>query len=225
MLPRSLLDTIVSEKMLTSKGALKQQKILEAAITLFAEKGYGNTSTSEIAKSAGVAEGTIFRYYGTKEKLLFSMITPFIKKLIPTAAKDLLEEVNPQSFETFEDFLRAFINNRMKFVIENKEMFQILVKEFLYREDFRQEVMNNIHTDFFNSFNNALSKFKESGEIACIPNETLMRIIPTFLIGYFTTRFIVLRQDVAINNEEEVNILIGFIMNGIVNHRREAKQT
>jgi hypothetical protein len=34
MLPRSLLDTIISEKMLANKGALKQQKILEATIIL-----------------------------------------------------------------------------------------------------------------------------------------------------------------------------------------------
>lgn len=45
----------------------KQIKILEAAIEIFAEKGYASTSTSEIAKRAGVAEGTIFRHYKTKK--------------------------------------------------------------------------------------------------------------------------------------------------------------
>lgn len=45
----------------------KQLKILEAAVEMFAEKGYAATSTSEIAKKAGVAEGTIFRHYKTKK--------------------------------------------------------------------------------------------------------------------------------------------------------------
>ena len=40
-------------------------RILEA-VDMFGEKGYASTSTSEIAKRAGVAEGTIFRYYKTK---------------------------------------------------------------------------------------------------------------------------------------------------------------
>lgn len=46
----------------------KQAKILQAAVEIFAEKGYAATSTSEIAKRAGVAEGTIFRHYKTKKR-------------------------------------------------------------------------------------------------------------------------------------------------------------
>ncbi|MDP4107839.1 MAG: helix-turn-helix domain-containing protein, partial [Bacillota bacterium] len=41
----------------------KQQKIVETAIQMFADKGYASTSTAEIAKAAGVAEGTIFRHF------------------------------------------------------------------------------------------------------------------------------------------------------------------
>lgn len=44
----------------------KQIAILEAAIEIFSDKGYSAAATSEIAQKAGVAEGTIFRYYKTK---------------------------------------------------------------------------------------------------------------------------------------------------------------
>ncbi|WP_083676225.1 TetR/AcrR family transcriptional regulator [Paenibacillus sp. FSL H8-0548] len=46
------------------------EKILLAAISLMAEKGYDSTTTKEIALAAGVNEVTIFRHFGTKEKLL-----------------------------------------------------------------------------------------------------------------------------------------------------------
>ena len=49
----------------TDKRNERQMRILEA-VDMFGEKGYASTSTSEIAKRAGVAEGTIFRYYKTK---------------------------------------------------------------------------------------------------------------------------------------------------------------
>lgn len=45
----------------------KQISILHAAIEVFSEKGYAAAATSEIAQKAGVAEGTIFRYYKTKK--------------------------------------------------------------------------------------------------------------------------------------------------------------
>ncbi|QSE97365.1 TetR/AcrR family transcriptional regulator [Fulvivirga lutea] len=48
----------------------KQEKILNAALELFAEEGYGSTSTSKIAKKAGVSEGLIFRHFTNKEGLL-----------------------------------------------------------------------------------------------------------------------------------------------------------
>ncbi|PGQ37584.1 TetR/AcrR family transcriptional regulator, partial [Bacillus thuringiensis] len=46
-----------------------KERILEAAISLFGEKGYSSTTTREIAEKAKVSEVTIFRHFGNKEKL------------------------------------------------------------------------------------------------------------------------------------------------------------
>ncbi len=52
----------------------KQEKILNAALSLFAEEGYRSTSTSKVAKRAEVSEGLIFRHFGNKEGLLDAII-------------------------------------------------------------------------------------------------------------------------------------------------------
>ncbi len=52
----------------------KQEKIVNAALKLFAEEGYKSTSTSKVAKEAGVSEGLIFRHFGNKEGLLKAII-------------------------------------------------------------------------------------------------------------------------------------------------------
>lgn len=46
------------------------EKLLLAAIELMSEKGYDGTTTKEIARSAGVNELTLFRHFGTKQKLI-----------------------------------------------------------------------------------------------------------------------------------------------------------
>src|SRR5215831_19749859 len=46
-----------------------KQAILKAALELFAEKGFYNTSTRAISRKAGIAEGTLFNYFETKEDL------------------------------------------------------------------------------------------------------------------------------------------------------------
>jgi AcrR family transcriptional regulator len=52
------------------KSAKKRKAILEAAVELFAEKGIAHAPTSAISSRAGVAEGTLFTYFKTKDELL-----------------------------------------------------------------------------------------------------------------------------------------------------------
>ncbi|PZR16869.1 MAG: TetR family transcriptional regulator [Flavobacterium psychrophilum] len=51
----------------------KRKDLLAAALRLFAENGFHGTPTSKIAKEAGVANGTLFHYYKTKEDLIVSL--------------------------------------------------------------------------------------------------------------------------------------------------------
>jgi AcrR family transcriptional regulator len=51
----------------------RREAILRAAKQLFAKQGYDGTSTAEIAKRAGVAHGTVFHHFKTKENLLLEM--------------------------------------------------------------------------------------------------------------------------------------------------------
>lgn len=52
----------------------KQDKIVKAALDLFAQEGYHATSTSKVARQAGVSEGLIFRHFENKEGLLRAII-------------------------------------------------------------------------------------------------------------------------------------------------------
>lgn len=51
----------------------KQQELLSTALRLFTEAGFHGTPTSRIAKEAGVANGTLFHYYPTKEALILAL--------------------------------------------------------------------------------------------------------------------------------------------------------
>lgn len=53
----------------------KQTQLIEAAIDLFAQEGFWNTPTSRIAKHAGVATGTLFNYFESKDALIDAIYT------------------------------------------------------------------------------------------------------------------------------------------------------
>ena len=69
----------------------KKKKILEAGLKLFAEEGYASTSTSKVAKVAGVSEGLIFRHFTNKEGLLTAIIEEGQQRLKSTFADIILE--------------------------------------------------------------------------------------------------------------------------------------
>lgn len=73
----------------------KQEKILQAALFLFAKEGYHATSTSKVAKMASVSEGLIFRHFGNKEGLL-QAILEFGANKLKELIVDIVMESNPK---------------------------------------------------------------------------------------------------------------------------------
>src|ERR1700758_2729858 len=65
-----------------------RSRILSAAVALFAERGYGNATTREIAQRADVAEQVIFRIYPTKQALFdAAVVEPFDEFLSEYSAR------------------------------------------------------------------------------------------------------------------------------------------
>ena len=69
------------------------------------------------------------------------MILPFIKENFPTLAQEVLKETLTEQTRTFEEFLKGFLRNRVDFVKANKEIFQVVIKELIYRDDFKNELV------------------------------------------------------------------------------------
>ncbi|WP_026692838.1 TetR/AcrR family transcriptional regulator [Peribacillus kribbensis] len=209
----SLLDQMIEQAKQSTKQTLKQKKIVETAITLFAEKGYSNTSTSEIAKLAEVSEGTIFKHYGTKDNLLLSVILPFIKESLPAMAEEVFKETLTENTLTFDEFLRAFLKNRRDFFTENKEIFKVMIKEVLYKEELRNEILPFLYENISPRLRHAVEFFKERGELTDIPADTMLKNLLTMIGGFFTSRFVFLNK--ASISDEEIEEMIWFVMNGL----------
>jgi TetR/AcrR family fatty acid metabolism transcriptional regulator len=70
----------------------KRERILRAAIRVFARKGFYATRVNEIAKAAGVADGTIYLYFKNKDDVLVSIFEDRITKLIAFLESEIEKE-------------------------------------------------------------------------------------------------------------------------------------
>lgn len=69
----------------------KREKILEAALEMFVNNGFESSPTSKIAKQAGVATGTLFHYFKTKDELINELYLEVKTGLISAMKQNLLE--------------------------------------------------------------------------------------------------------------------------------------
>jgi len=66
----------------SSRTGDKRPRILEAAVRVFAKNGFYATRVSDVAKAAGVADGTIYLYFKSKDELLLSLFEDRVEKLL-----------------------------------------------------------------------------------------------------------------------------------------------
>jgi AcrR family transcriptional regulator len=192
----------------------KQKQIIIAAIESFSKKGFAATSTSEIAKSAGVAEGTIFRHYKTKKDLLLSIVTPVISKLIaPFIVKDLYKVID-QRYENYEDFLRAMILNRRDFLKKNFPILKIMLQEIPFQPELREQFKEHVAKKVYQRFDELAKLYQEKGQIIEMPTHSVIRFTASSIIGYLIARYVFF-PEADWNEEEEIERTIQFIMHGL----------
>jgi TetR/AcrR family fatty acid metabolism transcriptional regulator len=71
----------------------KREAILRAAITVFAHNGYFNSKVADIAREAGVADGTVYLYFKSKEEILHSVFDRNMEEAI-AAGREQLEKIS-----------------------------------------------------------------------------------------------------------------------------------
>ncbi|WP_053368457.1 TetR/AcrR family transcriptional regulator [Bacillus sp. FJAT-27245] len=192
----------------------KQKKILVAAIESFSEKGYAATSTNEIAKKAGVAEGTIFRHYKTKKDLLLNIVAPVMAKLVaPFVIRDFDKVLN-KHFDTFEEFLRAMVENRREFIEKNSQIIRILVQEIPFHPELREQFKEHVAAKLFERFEKLATYYQEKGQIIDIPPMSALRMMGSSIIGYFIAKYLIIPES-EWDDEAETERTIQFILHGL----------
>jgi AcrR family transcriptional regulator len=73
----------------------KRQAILRAAISVFARGGYFNSKVADIAREAGVADGTVYLYFKNKDDILVSIFNDHMNEALANGRKSLAQIDDP----------------------------------------------------------------------------------------------------------------------------------
>src|SRR5258708_21493132 len=101
----------------------KRARILDAAIKVFAERGFHSATVAEIARCAGVADGTIYLYFKSKDDLLLRLFDEKMTELLAEARAELAKE------RTAPARLARFIELHLAAVERNPDLASVLIVE------------------------------------------------------------------------------------------------
>ena len=105
-----------------------KRKIFEASMKLFAKKGYEATSIEEITATVGVAKGTLYYHFSSKEEIFDFLIAEGIKLLQNSI------DIKTSKYENYIDKLKAIILIQIKIVNKYDEIITILLNQSLGNE-------------------------------------------------------------------------------------------
>jgi AcrR family transcriptional regulator len=166
----------------------KQKQILEAAIHVFAEKGYSGASTSEIAERAGVAEATIFKHYRTKKGLLLRLVIPAIAKVaspyIIRPVLAILEKNKP-----FHEVIQELVLDRIHLIENHWKLIRIILVESLFHPELREALRDHVLTNLVALATENIEKLQREGKLrADLPPYLLLRSVMSMVLGYLIAR-------------------------------------
>lgn len=189
----------------------KKQEILQAALRLFSEKGFNETSVQEIANEAHISKGGFYTYFSSKKGLMLEMIKEYHDKIIDQASQfQLLENASPWQQ------LASYIELEIRTLLEHQSFFYVVFKEFPPKAD------------------EQVTKWMDETQITITNNQlNIFRLIYGKEFESYYTDLIVIMQGlvkeytfyVEINNRSihahELSEWIGHLIHSIVMHLQE----
>ncbi|WP_258088336.1 TetR/AcrR family transcriptional regulator [Weissella fangxianensis] len=159
------IPTLFEKSLHTMDISDKQKAVLQASLTLFSEKGVENTSTSDIAKLANVAEGTVYKQFKTKNDLLQAVVGSIINTVVPQIASEFVNETTNNDQSDFKDFLQNLIQNRMQFFTTNLSQIRILIRESMTNEKLRLQVIEKFTHLHLKRLENSFTYYQQQGQL------------------------------------------------------------
>lgn len=142
----------------TERKAEKRQAILDGAVQVFAEKGFFNATVAEIARAAGVADGTIYLYFKSKDDLLLSVFDEKMQELCAAAREAIA------GLESAGEALRRMAELHLEAVQKNPAVAAVLIVELRQSAAFVRDAEKRALAEYLDLFAQQVRRGQATGE-------------------------------------------------------------
>ena len=187
----------------------RHHEILEAARHIFARLGYAATNVEDIAKEAGMAKGTVYLYFKSKEEVFGAVLASDLESLVSRTIEDM------SATTTFEDRLTVFLDLRLAYLKHNRDFLSMYLAEFGSRgsrSTLISETIDKVFLRLFEFMCQCLERAVADGEIRRVAVEPAAFAILDLARGFAERH---LRGWAHLTLEEDIACLHSLILNGL----------
>lgn len=165
--------------------AARRNQILDAATTVFANKGFHRATIRDVAKTAGIADGTIYIYFENKTALLMGILDQLNES---DQREGYFEQAADMDINTF---FRLHLRQRLEmFDSKGMEVVQIVLSEVMVNSELREMYQEKIIAPTFSLAQNYFQQWMDEGLIRRFDVPVMMRLITSMVLGLLVLRLL-----------------------------------
>ncbi len=188
--------------------AARRKQILEAATQVFAEKGFHRATIKDIARVAGIADGTIYTYFASKADVLLGILNRLNES---TERQQHFLTANEQDARAF---FTAYLHQRMALLWPNAEVFQAVLPEMLVNGELRKLYYEGVVAPTFALAERYFQQQIADGQVRAVDVPLTTRAIAATLLGLLTMQL--LGDEVIAERWEELpEVLTTLLFDGL----------
>ncbi|TWI71735.1 TetR family transcriptional regulator [Desulfobotulus alkaliphilus] len=194
-----------------SHKATTRQNILDAAIAIFREKGFQKTRVSDIVSAAGLAQGTFYLYFKSKEDIAREICKSFMDSFsgIVEADHNIFES---RTHIELHNRLRKMIFSALKVFKNNAEAAEIVLREGIGQGGLFKELYENLIIRFIELLGERIANGRSQNMLG-IPNPDTAAVFIVGLVERSFFFFMVMRKD--LNIDAIADDMTSFILHGL----------
>lgn len=217
-----LASAKTGESAVATERTPAQEKLIRAALEVFAEEGFAAATTRAIAARSGVAEKTLFQAFGSKARLFNEAVFPLLVETMGPKVFATLREVIETTAGDLRARLRAITKNRLNLAASEPLLFKFLLQELLLRPAFRAPFLSHWKAHVFPPIRAVIASGIERGELRDLPPGRVLRIVISLVVGYVVTRHVLLPQ-LEWNDDDEIDGMLDVLFHGLAPPKRRGR--
>lgn len=190
-------------------AAQRREMIAKAALKLFAERGYERTTTKEIAREAGISEGTIFKYFPTKHDLLLA----FFSREVFAPLTEIFKLDEP-----IDDYrvMRAFVADRFRLWQRHRNLMKVIIGEAIFSREMAAH-LNRLTAPAQEIIEEYFRRRIRDGAFREMDAQVAGRALLSYMLTYFF-RWVLLETDESNEGSQSqvIDELAGLFLKGVM---------